>query len=981
MSITNLTDAFEAVQVLINDFENNINHYLSPGYQEAEVRKEYIDKFFTALGWDVDHNHQKNPQQQEVKIEKAQRQQGAIGQKRADYAFSLAPNYKQTKFFVEAKKPSRTLRQNKDDYFQTAKYGWNAGTGISILTDFEELVIIDCRFKPDIDTILATQLKYYHFADFRKEDVFEELYWLFSREAVEAGNLERHVEDLPKPKGIAKQLKMFGGKYQSIDESFLNYIDQKRQELAAAFYQNNKTLDAYSLTEATQRTIDRIVFIRFLEDKLIETDSHINAIANSSKPWVKFIEISKQLNAKYNGIVFKPLFIDDKNFAGADENLFRELCSELDHTNSPYDFNYIPIHILGSIYERFLGKVVTISEGKASIEIKPEVRKAGGVFYTPKYIVDYIVKNTIGVLIDNKSPKQISELTFADIACGSGSFLIGVFEYLLDYHNKYYNLNPEQAKKDGCKFDQDNGIWVLSIKQKQQILLNNIYGVDIDLQATEVTQLSLFLKMLEDETTATANDMMVLFHETILPNLTNNIKCGNSLIGTDILTTKLDLDLENERTLNPFDFDLAFPKIFKKAGFDAVVGNPPYVDIKGLDKINVDYFFKNYSSCENRINLYAIFIEKVMRVLKPNGYLSYIIPNSILFQSSYLKLRSLLLEKYSISEIIKLPDNIFKDANVETIILTLNSTKKTKKDSTHIVIYDNKIKLDSIDYSKAIKIEEIDNSNWQKHPLKIFDIFSNEKVLELLKKIENKHKILEDFCDFALGITPYDKYKGHTEEQIKNRVFHSKTPRDETFKKLLDGSNVSRYFISNNCSEYISYGKWLGATREQRFFVQERILIRQIISGKPLRIYAGYTNEELYNTQSIFNLLLKKEVKVDIKYILGIINSNLMNFYHAYKYLDLTKDTFQKILIQNCKNFPIPEITKSNLAIHDKIVQIVDQIIATKIQQIAAITERDINYLAEKVNSFEIVLNNLVYDLYNISDEHEKEIIEKFNTK
>jgi adenine-specific DNA-methyltransferase len=239
---------------------------------------------------------------------KAQRQQGALGQKRADYAFSLAPNFKQTKFFVEAKKPSRTLRQNKDDYFQTAKYGWNAGTGISILTDFEELVIIDCRFKPDIDTIIATQLKYYHFADFRKEDVFEELYWLFSREAVEAGNLERHIEDLPKPKGIAKQLKMFGGKYQSIDESFLNYIDQKRQELAAAFYNNNKTLDAYSLTEATQRTIDRIVFIRFLEDKLIETDSHINAIANSSKPWAKFIEISKQLNAKYNGIVFKPFF-------------------------------------------------------------------------------------------------------------------------------------------------------------------------------------------------------------------------------------------------------------------------------------------------------------------------------------------------------------------------------------------------------------------------------------------------------------------------------------------------------------------------------------------------------------------------------------------------------------------------------------------------------------------------------------------------
>ncbi|MEO0058885.1 MAG: hypothetical protein RLZZ312_532, partial [Bacteroidota bacterium] len=557
MSISTIQLAFEKTQILINDFEAGIEHYLSSNYQEAEVRKEYIDKFYTCLGWDVNHNHQKNPFEQEVKIEKAQRQQGALGQKRADYAFFLAPNYKQEQFFVEAKKPSRTLRRNKDDYFQTAKYGWNAGTGVSILTDFEEIVIIDCRYRPDFDTILQNQIQYYNYKEFRDFDTFEEFYWIFSREALVAGNLSTFIEKLKKPKGTSTQLKLSGGKYQSIDESFLNYIDAKRFELATAFYQNNTSLDAYELTEATQRTIDRIVFIRFLEDKLIETENIIHNIATATNPWAKFIEYSKYLEAKYNGIVFKPLFIDDKKFGGANADLFRALCSDLDHTNTPYDFNYIPIHILGSIYERFLGKIVVIENGKATIEVKPEVRKAGGVFYTPKYIVDYIVKNTVGKLIESKTPKQIEELTFADIACGSGSFLIGVFEYLLDYHNKWYNDHPEIAKKDGCKFNEDFGVYVLSIQQKQTILLNNIYGVDIDLQATEVTQLSLFLKMLEDETTSTANDMMVLFHEKILPNLTNNIKCGNSLIGTDILNNKLDLDLDQERKLNPFDFKMA----------------------------------------------------------------------------------------------------------------------------------------------------------------------------------------------------------------------------------------------------------------------------------------------------------------------------------------------------------------------------------------------------------------------------------------
>jgi adenine-specific DNA-methyltransferase len=699
MKKSTLDIAFQEVQELIIHFDAGLQHYLSSSYQEAEVRKEYIDKFFSILGWDVNHVHQKNPFAQEVKIEKAQRQQGGLGQKRADYAFFMEPNFKQEQFFVEAKKPSRTLRQNKDDYFQTAKYGWNAGTGVSILTDFEEVVIIDCRFQPDFDTILQNEVKYYKYKDFQDFDNFEEFYWIFSREALLAGNLVQYVEKLKKPKGIGKQLKLFGGKYQSIDESFLNYIDQKRFELATAFYQNNTSLDAYSLTEATQRTIDRIVFIRFLEDKLIETENIIHNIATANHPWAKFVEYSKYLDAKYNGIVFKPLFIDDKKFGGANDDLFRALCSDLDHTNTPYDFNYIPIHILGSIYERFLGKVVVIENGKATIEVKPEVRKAGGVFYTPKYIVDYIVKNTVGKLIENKTPKQIAELTFADIACGSGSFLIGVFEYLLDYHNKWYNENPNIAKKDGCKFNEDFGIYVLSIQQKQHILLNNIYGVDIDLQATEVTQLSLFLKMLEDETTSTANDMMVLFHEKILPNLTNNIKCGNSLIGTDILSNKLDLDLEQERKLNPFDFKTAFTKVFKKGGFDAIVGNPPYVDIKALDKIDVEYYFSKYKSVENRINLYAIFIENALNKINNNGVVGYIIPNSILFQSSYLKLRDLILKNHSVEEIVKLPDNIFKDANVETVILLLNNNNKNCK----TIIFENREKLDFLDFDKSIK--------------------------------------------------------------------------------------------------------------------------------------------------------------------------------------------------------------------------------------------------------------------------------------
>ncbi len=975
--------AFNQVQELISHFEAGIDHYLSPSYQEAEVRKEYIDKFYTCLGWDVNHDHQKNPFEQEVKIEKAQRQQGALGQKRADYAFFLAPNYKQEQFFVEAKKPSRTLRENKDDYFQTAKYGWNAGTGVSILTDFEEIVIVDCRFKPDFDTILQNQIKYYHYKDFRDYDTFEEFYWIFSREALVAGNLAKYIDKLPKPKGSAKQLKLFGGKYQSIDESFLNYIDEKRFELAKAFYQSNPSLDAYSLTEATQRTIDRIVFIRFLEDKLIETENIMHNIATANHPWAKFVEYSKQLEAKYNGIVFKPLFIDNKNFGGANNDLFRALCSDLDHTNTPYDLNYIPIHILGSIYERFLGKTIEINNNGAcsvvSIEVKPEVRKAGGVFYTPKYIVDYIVKNTVGKLTMGLNPLAISKLTFADIACGSGSFLIGVFEYLLDYHNQWYNQNPTVAKKDGCKYNEDLGVWVLSIPQKQQILLNNIYGVDIDLQATEVTQLSLFLKMLEDETTSTANDMMVLFHEKILPNLTNNIKCGNSLIGTDILNTKLDLDLDQERNLNPFDFKMAFPKIFGTSktrehaplsplktmehaslsllkatehvnatktarehaallqkGFDAIVGNPPYVSLKEFDEISSNYYFNKYKVGKGQADLYSLFIEKAMYLVNNSGYISFIIPDSLNDRSNFTLTREILLKESNIQSILTL-NNVFVDANVGSTIFI---TSKMKNDT--IVLMKSK-NLNTFIENK-IELIKTNTTNLLKNDNNCF-LFIDNQSNKILSKIFNSRNELKMSC-----------FLGRGEEIGKNAEF-IKTKKIEKSLNFITGNDFGRYF-QKEINKFIIEED---IKKDISKLYSDKIIVRQV--GK--NITATIDFNKCVTPQSVYTIVPDENLNIFL--LLGLLNSSLFDFIYQKKFN--TKEIFPRILLENLKQLPIPILTPSNQETHDQIVTLVEQMLQAKKQQQTAVTERDKSYLEQKCNNIDTQINDLVYELYGLSEE------------
>jgi hypothetical protein len=273
-------DAFERVKELAATFKANEEFYLSQQYQEAEARRDFIDKFLLALGWDVNHDTQKNPYEQEVKVE---RKEHGVSQRRADYAFYVAPNFRDVKFYIEAKKPFGDIA-TPDNYFQTIRYGWNSQTPISALFDFEQFEIVDCRFKPDLETALQRNLKKFHFSQYTDKEKFAEIYWLFSREAVAGGSLEKYAESLPKKRG-AVQRGLFKGGYQSIDEAFLEELDSHRETLARIFKNSNPQLDGESLTEATQRTLDRLVFIRFLEDKLIEPQYLVSKFGERGSAW------------------------------------------------------------------------------------------------------------------------------------------------------------------------------------------------------------------------------------------------------------------------------------------------------------------------------------------------------------------------------------------------------------------------------------------------------------------------------------------------------------------------------------------------------------------------------------------------------------------------------------------------------------------------------------------------------------------------
>ncbi len=932
--------ALELIKQLVTDFKAQESAYLSPSYQESQVRQDFIDKFFTALGWDVTHTSQKNPYEQEVHIENKVHIAGS--QRRADYAFFLAPNFRDPKFFVEAKKPARNLK-NEYDYYQTIRYGWNANTPIAVLTDFEEIHLLDCRYKPNIKNILNHKIESFHYNDYIDTEKFSRIYWLLSHEAVANGSIEKYTAELPKPRGKDIQHGLFKGKYQPVDEAFLEELDEYREILARTFKKSNQKLQSEELTEAVQRTIDRLVFIRFLEDKQIEEPEIVN-LRSKSSAWNGFLALCKQLDPKYNGLVFKPhKVLEEKKFVPPDDEEFARICSELADPASPYDFDQIPVSILGSIYERFLGKIVHATDKRVKVEEKPEVRKAGGVYYTPKYIVRYIVNETVGKLIDGKTPKEISQMAFADIACGSGSFLIEVYNQLLDYHVRYYIAHPDKQKETDVI--ERNGKLQLTLKKKKEILLNNIYGVDIDFQATEVTQLSLYLKLLEDVTMQDSHQF-VLFKEAILPDLRENIVCGNSLVGWDIMDGQLFATI-NETKLKPMNFEDVFPDVMKRGGFDAVVGNPPY----GADFENVarNYFQKIYKADKSGKESYVLFIECAVDLLKNNGKASYIVPSAWLGSVRFKELREFLLEQ-TIQQLIVLPFDVFKDAYIDTMMFLVVKRKSINDDQVGTYAYPKKVKLERIllNHDDFCWIRQ---SLWEKSDEKKF-ILGSETVT-LLDKLHTNCSTFEQAIEMKRGIL-FDK------SLIK------KSKKSQIYVEYFDG-DVYRYIVNYSVLGWLPFDDSLKERpKEFKWFEGQRILLRRLVNRQQ-RLMASLCSKVFLTNKNLYSILPRNNI--DPRFVLGLLNSKLISYLYINQVTQAVKDDFPQVTIKDVLNLPYPLVDEIR---QKSLTSFVEQILDAKEKLSNATTEEETNRLEMQCERLDCQIDEAVYELYGLTEEEIK---------
>jgi type I restriction-modification system DNA methylase subunit len=994
MTPQNFADAFERVKELVSIFSKNEDRYLSPGYSEAQARLDFIDKFWIALGWDVNHETQTDPYKQEVKVERGVATNE--WRKRADYAF-LAPNFRDVRFYVEAKKPHAGI-DNPDFYFQTIRYGWNSHTPLSVLTDFEELRVLDCRYKPDIRTAIGHARLKCHYTDYADEEKFRTIYYLFSRESVLNGSIESFAKGLPKLSRKRAVRGITRDEHQDIDEAFLKELDEYREELARAFKRKNPELESEALTEVTQRTLDRLVFMRFLEDKLIETEPLIENLHRRGSAWENFVATSRSLDRVYNGIIFKEHSLLDSPGFTADERTFDKISQNLSHANSPYDFNAIPIHILGSIYERFLGKVIVATDKRARVEEKPEVRKAGGVYYTPEYIVRYIIDNTVGKLIEGKTPEEIRQMRFADIACGSGSFLLGVYDTLLRYHTAYYNLNKRaqnEGRKAGC-LPTETGALRLSLLQKRTILLNNVYGVDIDPQAVEVAQLSLYLKLLEDETTASAHQQQLALREALLPSLNKNIVCGNSLVSRNLAQGGL-FDSLDERKTNPMNFEDAFPETMRRGGFDSIVGNPPYVRIQTLPPDQVRYLSEHYRSAKRSYDLYVNFIEKGFTLLREGGMLGEILPNKF-FRTDYGEgLREFLSDQRSVYEVVDFGANQVFSATTYTCLLFLKKVPNQKL--RYAKAEASAQGLEALDFSEHLS-ESLGKATWR---------FSDDQTSALESKLTRNAKRLLDLpASMNRGSSTGDDDVFVVEstglpvevECTRIPVFATDFTR-YNFTPNVRWRVVFPYIVSDGSSHpyteseirkkfpktlaYLSdhreqlkkrkqYREWYGysAARNLGLHEQAQILVPLLAKHGMFALIP----EDLRGTLCMmagggFSITVTKESSVDPTYVLGLLNSRLL-FWKLRRLSSVFRGGWITCTKQYFGDLPIRTINFSDTtdkAHHDGMVQLVTQILTTKHQLAAARTERDKTFYENKCATIDRQIDDLVYELYELTPE------------
>lgn len=899
--------AKERIKKLIEQYKKLSEKEIKNDYGEERTKAVFIRPLFEALGWDFTVDVW--PEKEAVKG-------------RADYAFILNNI---TKFFVEAK----SLKTDLDieaHARQAINYAWNKGVTWAVLTDFESVKIFNAQAQ---SKVLLDKLVFEITHDQYIED-FDRL-WLLSKESIENNELDKYAVK------YGKKVKKL-----TVNEKLYSDFRKAREELTRSIATWNE-IDQEILEEGVQRILDRLVFIRVLEDRNLEPPTlrpiirEWEARGKKEQLFKMMVHKFRELDDIYNASLFKKHPCED--WEEHDDKIIKVINLLYGSNVYEYDFKEIPTDILGGVYESYLGYIAQNSikadkdgksgklfkvNGKKELKLKSrQKRKEQGIYYTPKFIVDYIVENTLGKKLEEvKSMHELKKIKILDPACGSGSFLTKALETMNDKYKDF-----------GNKGDQ---------RTKTEILLSNIYGVDLDSQAVELAKLNLLIDALDKKEK--------------LPDLTGNIRVGNSLISGSEKELKKYFG-EEWREKKPFNWKEEFKEVFKKGGFDVIIGNPPYVFARGgsFTEEEKKYYYDKFKLQEYQINTFILFIEQSISLLKDGGYFGFIIPNNWLTINSTKKFREYLLKDTAELKIINAIDTVFSQASVDTCLLVFKKGKPTK------------VELGELKDGDLTFLNSFNSKSF----------FENDYVINITKsKSKDNIKILDKFKkavplgDIAMvksGLVAYEVGKGNpsqTEEMKNDRIYHSEKRKDKSWLKYLDGVDVARYKL-NWGGQYIKYGSNLAASRKKEIFEGKRILVRQIPSKPPYCINAAYTEGGWINDRNSNNIVNAVK-EYNLKYILGIINSRLLSFWFVNTFDKFQRKIFPQFKVNELAKFPIYPAKKNEQKV---IINLVDKMLKFN-EQIKSIPENSEkwNSIQKEIEKTGKEIDNKIYKIYGLTD-------------
>ncbi len=619
------------IQELVDKYAANRDNYLNANYNETLLRSDFLDPLFELLGWDIKNHAAKPTNQREVVLEEGLKANVNENTKKPDYTFRL---FSERKFFVEAKKPSVSIQNNNDTAKQVRRYGYTAKLKISVLSNFEYLLIYDCsRLVEPNDTHAKCLIKSYHYTQYVEK--FDEIKLLLSRESVYSGEFDQRWKDI--------ELQQ---EQHSIDKFFLRQINSWRQELGTEIYKHRNDIADQELNDWVQNYLNRILFLRVCEDRNIEQYQTLLQLANQND-FTALLTKFREADRKYNSGLFDQPLCNEliQNIS----SVFWHIIRQLYYPESPYSFSILSSDILGNIYEIYLTERLVIENGNVILKPKPE-NIDRDIVTTPTYIISEILRQTVIPYTAGKTAEEILSMQMADIACGSGAFLLELFQLLQDIIVDYY-LKTDINKLIPVGINR----FKLSFEDKRQLLHRCIYGTDKDFNAVEATKFGLLLKLLEDE-----DDNTIGRGAAVLPDLSGNVHFGNSLIKPDEVR-----EPEQRSVINPFDWD--------GIKYDIIVGNPPYMkseDMKQITPLESPIYKQKFATAYKQFDKYYLFIEQSLELLKDNGLLGYIVPSKFAKVDAALKLRELLQENKHIKSITSFGVNqIFNSKTTYTCLL------------------------------------------------------------------------------------------------------------------------------------------------------------------------------------------------------------------------------------------------------------------------------------------------------------------------